>query len=77
MFAAGDDKVRDHDRVTEKYRGSAHWICNINLKLNKKISVIFHSLKGYGSHLIMQELGMFDVKINVIEKYMAFTINKN
>ena len=33
------------------------------------------------SHLIMQEIGKFDVKVNVIpnglEKYMAFTINKN
>ena len=81
MFTAGDNKVRDHDHVTEKYRGSVHWNCNINLKLTKKLPVIFHNLKGYDSHSIMQEIGKFDVKINVIpnglEKYIAFTFNKN
>ena len=81
MLTAGDNKVRDHDHVTEKYRGSVHWNCNINLKLTKKLPVIFHNLKGYDSHSIMQEIGKFDVKINVIpnglEKYIAFTFNKN
>ena len=51
LFVAADNKVRDQDHVTGKYRGSAHWICN--LKLTKKVSVIFHKLKGYDSHLIM------------------------
>ena len=30
IFAAEDNKVRDHDHVTEKYRSSTHWSCNIN-----------------------------------------------
>ena len=81
LFVIGDNKVRGHDHVTGKYRGSAHWSCNVNLKLTKIVPVIFHNLKGYDSHLIMQEIGKFDVKISVIpnelEKYMAFTINKN
>ena len=42
---------------------------------------MFHNLKGYESHLIMQEIGMFDVKINIrpqgLEQSMDFTINKN
>ena len=42
---------------------------------------MFHNLRGYGSHLILKEIGKFDVKVSVIpdgvEKYMAFTINKN
>ena len=58
LFAEGDKKERHHDHVTGKYRGSAHWNCNINLKLNKKVPVIFHNLKGYDSHLIMQEIGV-------------------
>ena len=49
-----------------KYRGSTHRDCNINLKLNHKIPVVFHNLKNYYSHLIMQELGKFNLKINVI-----------
>ena len=81
MLDVGDNKVRDHRHITGKYRGSAHWSCNIHLKLTKKVPVIFHNLKGYDIHLIMQEIGKFDVKVSVIqnglEKYMAFTINNN
>ena len=75
----GDVKVRDLCHITRKYRGSAHRDCNINAKLNHKIHVVFHNLKNYDSHLIMQELGKFNLKINVItnglEKYMSFSIN--
>ena len=81
LFDFGDNKVRDHCHITREYRGSAHWSCNINLKLTKKIPIIFHDLRGYDSHLIMQEIGKFDVKVNAIptglEKYMAFTIKYN
>ena len=65
-------KVRDYCHVSGKYRGSFQW----NLKLTNKVAVIFHNLRGYGSLLIMQEIGKFDVKVNVIpnglEKYLAF-----
>ena len=81
FFDVGDDKVRDHCQITGKYRGAVHWSFNINFKLSKKISVIFHNLKGYDSHLVIKEISKFDVKVRVIpngfEKYMAFTINRN
>ena len=81
LFDVGDDKVRYHCHITGKYRGAAHWSCNINLKLSKKIPVIFHNLRGYDRHLIIKEISKFDVKVSVIpnglDKYMAFTINRN
>ena len=81
LFDVRDDKVRDHCHTTGKYRGAAHWTCNVNLNLSKKIPVIFHNLRGYDSHLITKEISKFNVKVNVIpnglEKYMAFTINRN
>ena len=81
LFDISDDKVRDHCHITGKYRGAAHWSCNINLKITKKVFAVFHNLKKYCSHLIFKELSKFNVKISVIpnglEKYMTFTINKN
>ena len=52
--------------MTGKYRGAAHWSCNINLKLTKTIPVIFHNLRGYDIHLIRNEISKFDVKVSVI-----------
>ena len=67
--------------MTEKYVGSAHSNCDINLNLTKNVLVIFHNYKDYDGHLITKEIYKFDVKISVIpnglEKYVAFTINKN
>ena len=76
LFAAEDNRVGNHDHITGKYRGSAHGSNDFNLKLTKKVLVIFHNLKGYDSHLIMQEIGKFHISVtpNGLEKYMAFTI---
>ena len=74
----GDIKVRDHCHITRKYRGSSHRDRNVNVNLNRKILIVFHNLINYDSHLIIQELGKFTLKINVIpnglEKYMSFSI---
>ena len=71
-----DEKAREHCHITGKLRGAAHWSCNINLQLTKKVPVIFHNSSGYDNHLIFCELNKFDGKIDVIpnrlEKHMAF-----
>ena len=67
-----DIKVRDHCHITGKYRGSAHQECNLKLRVNPeevKIPVIFHNLRGYDSHFIMQEIG-------AIVKKNTYTNNK-
>lgn len=57
---ARDIKVRDLCHITGNFRGSAHQDCNLRLRLKpeeKKIPAIFHNLRGYDSHFIIQEIG--------------------
>ena len=81
LFDLIDEKVRDHCHISGKFRGAAHFSCNANFKISKKVPVIFHNLKGYDGHLIMKELSNFDVVIDVIpcglEKYRAIIVNRN
>ena len=68
-----ENKVRDHCNITSKYTGAVHWSCNINLKISRKIPVIFHNLKGYDSHLIFQELNSsLDKLVKILNfKYLS------
>ena len=55
-----DVHVRDHYHITGKFSGSAHQECNLKLRVKPediKIHVIFHNLRGYDSHFIMQQIG--------------------
>ena len=61
QYTEKDVRVRDHCHITGIFRGSAHQDCNLKLRLNPeeiKIPVIFHNLRGYDSHFIMQEIGV-------------------
>ena len=80
----GVDRVRDHDHVTGAFRGAAHSDCNLQYRLKHNnqfvIPVVFHNLKGYDSHHIMEKLGKYkDKRITVIpnttEKYISFSID--
>jgi hypothetical protein len=82
-FHKDNEKVRDHDHRTGKYRGAAHAKCNINYFTNRYLPVVFHNLRGYDSHLIIKKAHEINTKIgnkdiNVIpnsyEKFMSFTI---
>ena len=74
---------RDHCHITGNYRGAAHNACNLKLRIypeKLRLPVVFHNLKGYDSHLIMQALEGCDEKINCIpnnmEKYMTFSVGQ-
>ena len=73
-----EDKVRDHCHVSGKYRVAAHDECNLKYRIPRFIPVVFHNLKGYDSHLIMQHLGELDAEVtcipNNMEKYISFTV---
>ena len=53
-YIDGNGKVRDHSHFTGKYRCFAHGDYSINLRLNHKTPIVFHNLKNYDFHLIMQ-----------------------
>src|SRR5271163_3809247 len=77
-FTKDNDKVRDHCHVSDIYRGAACNNCNLQMKLTHIVPVVFHNLRGYDCHLLMQKLGQFKKKINIIpnnmEKYMSFSV---
>ena len=74
-----NDRVRDHCHFTGRYRGPAHNRCNLKYRKPKNISVFFHNLSGYDSHLFIKKLGSPDKKENIDcipnneEKYISFT----
>ena len=81
LVANFKDLVKDHDHMTGKYRGAAHNECNFKLKLNAKtapIPVIFHNLKGYDEHLLIQAMARVQGEIKCIptdtEKYISFSL---
>jgi len=54
-FVKGDKVVLDHDHLTSAFHGAAHKVCNLNYRLTENIPVIFHNLRGYDSHFIMEK----------------------
>ncbi|KAL9955127.1 hypothetical protein ACROYT_G036413 [Oculina patagonica] len=53
------DSVKDHCHITGKYRGAAHNACNLKMRIKPKtdqIPVVFHNLRGYDAHHLMQAM---------------------
>ena len=75
----GNDRVRDHCHFSGRYRGPAHNNCNLKYRKPKSISVFFHNLSGYDSHLFIKKLGTpnknenIDCIPNNEEKYISFS----
>ena len=75
------DKVWEHCHITGKYRGDAHDNCNKKYIISKYIPIVFHNLRGYDSHFIVQNLRKYKEKIDIIpnntEKYMSISIGNS
>ena len=85
----GTRMVRDHDHLTEAYRGAAHNKCNLRLHFKGKrskggssveVPVVMHNLRRYDAHLIAPALGRHPGRINVIAnnmtKYVSFSLGR-
>ena len=63
LMLDNDFKVRDQCHITGKCKGFPHRDCNMNLKLNPKLAVMFQNLKKYDPRVIMQELAKSNPKV--------------
>ena len=75
------DAVKDHCHITGRYRGAAHNECNLKLRINPKtyqIPVMFHNLRGYDAHHLMQAISQLQKEVkciaNNMEKYVTFSV---
>ena len=72
-------KVREHCHYMGKYRGAAHYICNLKYKVPKEILIVFHNGSIYDYHFIIKELvkefeGNFECFGESTEKYITFSV---
>ena len=77
-----ENKVADHDHMYGTYRGAAHLECNsIYTYKKEKIPVVFHNLRGYDAHHIIQNIAEAakSKKIDTIainkEKFISFSFD--
>ena len=75
------DAVKDHCHMTGTYRGAAHNECNLKMRIKPKtdqIPVVFHNLRGYDAHHLMQVMSNLQKEVkcvaNNMEKYITFSV---
>ena len=71
--------VRDYCHYREKFRGTAHSICQFNYKVHHEISVKIHNGSKYDYPFIIKELaeefkGEFECLGENTEKYVSFSV---
>ena len=60
------------------YSTNAQGKRKLKFTYSNKLNVFFHNLRSYDSHFLIQEIGKFNKKINVIpnntEKFLSFSV---
>ena len=74
------DAVKDHCHMTGAYHGAAHNECSLKMRIKPKtdqIPVVFHNLRGYDAHHLMQAMSNLQKEVkcvaNNMEKYITFS----
>lgn len=77
-FTKKEFKIRGYCKGSGRFVGGVHERCQKEFVISNRIPVVFHNLRGYDSHFLMQEIGKMKMKINVIpnnmERYMAIML---
>ena len=75
------DAVKEHCHITGEFRGAVLSACNNKLRIKPKtmaILVVFHNLRGYNAHHLMQAMSQYKKELtciaNNMEKYITFTM---
>ena len=64
-FGSSDDKVRDHNHLTGRYRGAAHQACNRMYRPTSWLTVVMHNLSNYDMHPLMVALS--EIKDEIVD----------
>ncbi|XP_071581468.1 uncharacterized protein [Temnothorax nylanderi] len=77
-FQPEDKRVRDHCHLNGRYRGPAHFRCNLNYRNVYVIPVFFHNLSGYNAHFIIEKIANdFEGGVELLpftkENYISFS----
>ena len=83
QFNEREEKNKEHDHFSGKYRGASCTRCNMSLRLQRRfLPIFFHNLRGYDMHFLCKHgFGKFeDWKFDVIaqsrEKFMRVVVKK-
>ena len=75
------DAAKDHCHITGRYCGAAHNACDLKMRIKPKtdqIPVVFHNLRGYDAHHLMQVMSQLQKEAkcvaNNMEKYITFSV---
>ena len=75
------DAVKDHCHMTGAYLGAAHNECNLKMRIKHttdQIPIVFHNLRGYDAHHLMQAMSNLQKEVkciaNNMEKYITFSV---